>query len=272
MTGMTGMAIHPLALNPWAGIVAELTALVALMVGLRLYQRWRALAPETSRKLFHLGGGLTTLTFPWVFTAAWPVLLLALVTIPSLLALKYVAVLRGSLGSVLYGVRRTSFGEVYFPLSVCLLFLLAHDDLLLYAVPLLILTFADTAAAVVGKRYGSLLYRTPGGHKSVEGSMAFFVVACLCVLLPLLLMTSVDRAVILGIALLLALLVMLVEAVSWAGLDNLLIPLASFVFLHSLLAGDLDTLLFQVVMVGVLLGVAALWRGQPAPRGEHLHV
>ena len=58
-----------LAHNPWLGMGAELLALMLLMLALRWCQ-WRfALAPEASRKLFHIGGGLTTLTFPWVFQA-----------------------------------------------------------------------------------------------------------------------------------------------------------------------------------------------------------
>src|SRR5258708_2547520 len=106
--------IHPLTINMWLGIAVELAMLTALMGGLTLYQRWQPLSPETSRKLFHIGGGLTTLTFPWVFASSWSVVLLALITIPSLLALKYIRAFKGNLGSVLYRVDRSSFGELYF--------------------------------------------------------------------------------------------------------------------------------------------------------------
>src|SRR5690348_1129414 len=93
-------ALH--AINPWVGIALELVVLVLLMGALRLYQRFGSLAPETARKLFHIGGGLTTLTFPWIFAQPWPVIVLTAVTIPTLLALKYVSVLKAGLGAVLY--------------------------------------------------------------------------------------------------------------------------------------------------------------------------
>jgi hypothetical protein len=109
--------IHQLSVNMWFGIAIELAVLTTLMGGLTLYQRWQPLSPEASRKLFHIGGGLTALAFPWIFNSAWSVILLALITTPSLLALKYVRTFKGNLGSVLYRVNRTSFGEIYFPLS-----------------------------------------------------------------------------------------------------------------------------------------------------------
>src|SRR5260370_39852938 len=167
---------QPLSLNPWVAMALELALLLGLMVGLRLFQLVRPLAPETSRKLFHITGGLTTLTFPWLFASAWPVVLLALVTIPSLFALKYIRTFKGNLGSVLYRVDRKSFGEMYFPLSVCLLFVFAHGNALLFIIPILILTLADPVAAVIGSRYGRLRYMVTKGQKSVEGSAAFFLV------------------------------------------------------------------------------------------------
>ena len=52
---------------------------------------------------------------------------------------------------------------------------------------------ADAVAALIGIRYGTLQYQTTEGTKSVEGSVAFFFVAFLSVLVPLLVFTEVDR-------------------------------------------------------------------------------
>jgi phytol kinase len=223
-------------------IFTELALLISLLLGLRLLSRRYPLSPEVLRKLFHVGGGLTTLAFPWIFPSYIPVVVLALVTIPALLALKYVRALRASFGTVLYDIRRVSFGEVYFPLSICLLFMLSSHNVLLYSIPVLTLTFADTAAAAVGKRYGRLRYPTPGGYKSLEGSTAFFTATCLCSLVPLTLALGGAPLTALFIALTLSLLMTVVEAVSFAGLDNLLIPLLGYLFLRSLLVLDLGTL------------------------------
>lgn len=229
--------IHPLGINVWLGMAIELAMLAILMCGLSLYQRWRSISPEMSRGLFHIGGGLTTLAFPWIFAEAWPVVLLTLITVLSLLALKYIRTFKGNLGSVLYRIDRKSFGEVYFPLSVCLVFVFAHGNALLFIIPVLILTLADPAAALIGSRYGRLRYVTIKGQKSVEGSAAFFVVAFPCVFIPLLLFTAMSPVIAALISTIVGLLAMMAEAIAWEGLDDLFIPLVSILLLEMLLPG-----------------------------------
>lgn len=253
----------PLPLNPWLGIGLELLALTLLMAAIHLYQRMRGLAPETSRKLFHLGGGLTTLALPWMFADVWPVLLLTAITVPTLLTLKHVQRLRNGLGGVLYGVTRPSLGEVYFPLSACLLFVLAHDRPLLYCVPLLLLTLADPAAAIVGARFGTIKYVTRDGYKSLEGSLAFFAVSFLATSGALLLSGATPDVTVPGVAITLALLLTLVEAFAWRGLDNLLIPVTGFIFLDALMDSNLVVLLVSALLIGAILGTITVWLGQP---------
>jgi phytol kinase len=258
---------HPLSVNPWLAMVVELAVLVGLMVGLRVIQRHGGISAESSRKLYHISGGLTTLSFPWVFTSPWPVILLTVITIPTLLALKYIRALKGNLGAVLYSVERKSFGEVYFPLSVCLLFILSDGNALLYSIPILILAFADTVAAVIGVRYGRMVYETTDGHKSTEGSAAFFIVAFLSVLVPLLLFSDTGRVEVLGVAVVLGLLVMMAEAVAWRGLDNLFIPLSSYFLLKTLLRLDAGDLLVELLVTAVLSGIALIWRSRTTLNG-----
>jgi len=250
--------IHPFNLNVWAGIAIELFMLAVLMGGLALYLRWRPLSAELSRKLFHIGGGLTTLSFPWIFSSAWPVILLALVTIPALLALKYMHAFKGNLGAVLYRVDRASLGELYFPLSVCLLFVCAHAQTLLFLTPVLILTLADPAAAAIGCRYGQLRYTIVKGRKSVEGSAAFFLVAFVCILYPLLILSPTGLGEAALIASLVGLLATLTEAVAWEGLDNLFIPIFTALLLAGLLQLNLPFLLLDL---GLTLGLLCtiLW-------------
>ncbi len=221
--------------HPLLGVLVALVALATLMGALYLYKRRRPLDPEVSRKLFHAGGGLVALTFPLLFADVWPVLALAALTAAGLYALKRVRPLRKGPGAVLYGIERTSRGELYFPLSVGLLFVVAHGDALFYEVPLLILTLADPAAALAGARYGRLRYPTMDGrgHKSVEGSAAFFVVALLGVQTLLLCAGAGSLSMVLT-AMGVALTATLAEAVGWRGLDNLSVPLAAFLALRLL--------------------------------------
>lgn len=248
--------MHPLPINMWLGIAVELALLTGLMGGLALYHRRRPLSPELSRKLFHMGGGLTVLSFPWMFSSAWPVFLLALITLPSLLALKYIRAFKGNLGSVLYRVDRSSRGELYFPLSVCVLFACVHEQILLFLIPVLILTLADPSAALIGSRYGRLHYIFVRGSKSIEGSAAFFFVAGTCVLVPLLLCRVTYCGEALLIALLVGLLATLAEAIAWDGLDNLFIPLCSCLLLAGLLQLDGRFLLLNLFFTLCLLGIA----------------
>lgn len=261
--------IYPWHINVWLGIALELALLASLMAGLTLYQRWYPLSPETSRKLFHIGGGLTTLTFPWVFTSSWPIILLALITISSLLALKYIRIFKGNLGTILYRIDRKSFGEIYFPLSVCLLFVIVGTHPLLFIIPVLILTLADPMAAIIGGHYGRLRYLTIKGQKSIEGSAAFFLVAFCCIYVPLLLFTNADRIEDMLVAILVALLVTLVEAISWNGLDNLLIPLSSYFLLMLVFQLPIQILLLGLAVVLSLLASAPLFvRSRPVAINE----
>lgn len=221
------------AIQSWSVICLALTALLGLMVGLSACRRRGILAAEPARKLLHIGMGLIALSFPWLFDRAWPVLLLAAAATLVLMAARSLAPLRACLGSALHDVERASLGEFYFALAVVLLFLLANGEKLLFCVPILLLTLADPAAALVGMRWGRR--RIPGVEsKSVQGSLAFFGVAFAILYLSLLLATGWGIAGSLLLCLVVAPGVTLIEAVAGRGLDNLWIPLGSFGLLRML--------------------------------------
>jgi len=216
---------------PWLTMMIVLASQAGTLALLRVYQRRRSPHPELVRKLFHVGGGLTALPLPWLFDHAWPVTLLAAAATVGLAILDRSAKLRGSLGAVVHGVERESFGDISFPSAVAVLFVLAEGEAVLYVAPLLTLTLADPAAAFVGMRYGRLRYGAIGEQKSLEGSSAFFAVALLCVYIPLRLFTRAGVAESFLVTLTVGLTLTLVEAVSRRGLDNLFIPVAGFAVL-----------------------------------------
>ena len=51
-------------------------------------------------------------------------------------------------------------GEFYFPVAVAVVFVLARGDTLLYLIPVLTLTVADSVGALIGVRYGFARYQT----------------------------------------------------------------------------------------------------------------
>ena len=140
------------------------------------------------------------------------------------------------------------------------LYLLSEGNHLLYAIPLLTLTLADAVAALVGVRYGQHRFSTSEGTKSAEGSLAFFMVAFLSAHVPLLLLSETGRAESLLIALVLGVLVMLFEAVSVGGVDNLFIPLGCYALLRRYQTLEADDLLFRLGAIVLLALLVFAWR------------
>jgi phytol kinase len=251
--------LSTLARHPWGGIALALGGFLLLFAGLQLYARAARAGAETTRKMFHTGSGALTLSFPFLFRDTWPVLLLTGASALLVSAVKFLPALRSRWGGVAHRVDRTTFGELYFPISVALLFWLTHgSDPLLFAIPVLMLTLADATCAIVGARYGMTPYH--GASKSLEGSIAFVVVAFLCVHVPLLLWSQVGRAESLLIATTLALLVMLLEGSAWRGLDNLFIPIGGYFLLRAYLPMDVAALLPRLLITVALVAFIVLLR------------
>lgn len=262
---------------PLIGMALVLGALGGFIGLLRLYQNLCAPHPEVVRKLLHMGMGLVTLSFPWLFEDAWPVVALAGLSISGLLGLRLLSQPDG-LGSVVGGVKRVTLGEIYFPIAVAILFLLYLNEdpgspelrLVLYSVPILLLAFADAAAALVGVGYGRWRYSTSDGEKSFEGSIAFFALAFFCVHVPVLLLTDTGRAETLLIALLLAWLAMMFEAISWRGLDNLVLPLVTFLLLRIYLDTSLLELERRLAVTAGLTAFLVLFHRRTTLAGSAL--
>ncbi|MGO8670807.1 MAG: diacylglycerol/polyprenol kinase family protein [Capsulimonadaceae bacterium] len=238
---------------PWTGMLLVLGILGGLILGVRAIRQRRQLDAEMSRKLVHIGMGVTTLSFPWIFRSPWPVLVLTVLSMLVMVALKRSARLAAEFGSVLGGVERASLGDVTFPLAVGTLFVVSKGDPILFCVPMLILTFGDAVAALIGVRYGQNRYAGEDGMKSFEGSTAFFAVAFLCVHVPLLLGTGTGRAPCLLIGVTIALMAMLLEAIAWSGLDNLFVPLGAYVLLHTFLRLDTGALVERLAAIVALV-------------------
>lgn len=176
--------------------------------------------------------------------------------------IRYVQLLRESVGSVFHEVDRESWGEVVYPIGVALTFWLADGNAIHFIIPMLILTLADAVAALIGISYGQQHYEGTQGRKSWEGSIAFFVVAFFSVHVPLLLGTETGRAETLLIAVILGIVLMLVEAVSWRGLDNLFRPLLTVALLQRCESLSPESLTIRLIVLAGLFGFLWLRRGK----------
>lgn len=239
-------------LNPWFGIVLLIVAMAALIAGLRFYQVRFHPDPEWVRKLFHISSGIFALIAPWLFVQDWPVLVvLGLVSI--VLFLFRVTRLKNGPGKILSNVSRYSFGEMYFVMSIAILFIFTgSEERVLYSISLIILTLADAIAALIGVRYGQVRYLVPEGEKSIEGSFAFFLVSFLSTHITLFLFFPMDGMANLMISITVSLLATLVESVSWGGKDNLVVPIVSFMMLKFLIAKDIANLLVPLSLALLL--------------------
>jgi phytol kinase len=268
--------VAALTASAWLAIAAAMLPFLLLFLVLQVCAETTAIRPETTRKLLHAGSGMLTLPFPFLFHEAWPVHLLTGASALIVASARFVPAVRARFGAVAGRVERTTFGELYFPLAVAVLFPLTigHSPLL-FVIPVLVLTFADAAAALVGARYGTTRYTSRGeSSKSIEGSVAFAVVAFFCVQVPLNVWTVVGPPDSLLLAATLALLVMLLEGCARRGRDNFVIPLAGYALLRAMLELDTAALLaLLAATVALVLVIAhAMPRATRSARRIPLHV
>lgn len=256
--------MRAVAWSPWIGITLVAVLLLLMLATLQSVGARRRWQPETLRKLAHIGLGLASLSYPFLFAQRWPVLLLGALALGTLAAVRWLPIVRRHVGAVVHGVQRNSIGELYFPIAATLLFVLAAGDALLYLIPILTLTVADAVAALIGVNYGRRHFGDTDARKSVEGSISFFVVAFLASHIPLLLFTDIGRAESLLIGLTMGVLLMLVEAISWQGLDNLFIPLGGFLLLRAFMTLSAPALGARLAVTVVLLTFMLLVRRSQA--------
>lgn len=245
---------------PALAIAIVLLALGVLILGVRVAQRIFSWGPELSRKSIHVAMGLVCVSFPWLFRQSWPVWTLAGGAVLALLAVRHLPLLKARFGQVLCGVERETWGELLFPPAVAFIFWLAHGSALLFCVPVLVLSFADAMAALIGRRYGYARYETDDGWKTLEGSVAFFIIAFFCTALPLWFYSDTGRMECLLIASAMGFILVLIEAIAWRGLDNLFIPVVSYICLVRML--QLSVFMLSVHVAVLILTILALtfWR------------
>ncbi len=233
----------------WKSILLIAVLVVIDLLVINYISKRKNLRAEKRRKAFHMSMGVVMLSFPYLFKSVWSVGLLGVISIIFFIVLRR-SKLKDTLGQSLYSVKRKSFGEIYFVLSVFFVFYLSKGDPLTYSIPMLILTFADSSAALTGKKYGKTkVNENREDTKSLEGSFMFFIVAFMLVLVPLLLFTEVGREETLLISAIIGFNVAMIEMISHSGNDNILIPITSFAFLTILMQENVVVLRHNIIII-----------------------
>ena len=207
--------------------LAVMALCACILVLAETVRRAFAVESEWTRKLVHVLMGLTASAFPWLFRDGRSVVLVC-----ALLAVVLGVSFAFSALPSIHRVDRRTAGALWFPLGVAWVFVAAGGRADLYAMAMLVLTLADPAAALVGRGRGTHRLRLGDGTKTLEGSLAFFLVAAECLLVALSLTAPLHPAESFVRATGIAALLTVVELLSPAGSDNFLVPVAAFLLLE----------------------------------------
>lgn len=224
-------------------LIGAAVLLAVLLAVLGVGEAWARLGnpqPEHSRKFVHLASAAACLLFPFLIESPLVVGAMAV-------GMSAFFAFAGHLGllQALDAVERSSRGSEYYAVAIFMVFLLAGDDLWIYFSSVLVLGVADAFAALIGIRYGRLRYSVQDGEKSVEGSFAFFAIACAAVLVTAPFFAELPWRNLLHIAVAAGVLLTCFEAISLDGADNLFVPVAAAVILEKLAEDTLAVLIFQ---------------------------
>ncbi len=186
-----------------------------------------------TRKIIHIGAGMWT----WAILLLFDHWYIGVIPFATFIVLNYLFY-RFRFFSAMDS-EKESPGTVYFAISITILFLLgwrnhALDYRFVILPAIMVMTWGDAMASLIGRFWGSHRYQIWGGHKSYEGSIVMLFTGFLAVLVSLLVLRNtglslplsewtINKMVLLSGAT--AIVTTLIEAVSPAGTDNLFVPL-----------------------------------------------
>ncbi|MDZ7370311.1 MAG: phosphatidate cytidylyltransferase [candidate division KSB1 bacterium] len=223
-----------------AALILSYLYALSLLISMEKIGKSRGWSPFVTRKLIHIGAGM------WV----WPTVLLfenwyiGVLPFFTFIFLNYFFH-RQKTFSLMDGAD-SSLGTVYFAFSIFTLFLLfwrnaPHTHQLPIAMAsTMVLTWGDAFAAIIGYKKGKHTYTIFGHKKTLEGSLAFFLVSIAALFATLFLSFLYSTAAFIPAKILFASLITsaiatFFEAVSPYGTDNLLIPFSSALTLFFIL-------------------------------------
>ena len=216
-------------------LLVSFAYLLGLLVAAVLAHRFLSVKSLYTRKLVIVGTGMWSILAVRLFSSwEWAI------APPLTLTLLYYLSYRYDLFEAIDDHERVNMGLVLFPAAIALLLGLfwrpgtPQDAGFLAVAALMAGTWGDTVAALIGRRYGTRRYRMLGHRRTMEGTLALFLVSGVAMAPVLAIMGAMDWHQSVAFALIASTVVALVEIVSFYGSDNLTIPLAAAVTLSLL--------------------------------------
>ena len=224
----------------WLGAVEAVEVKVAIaalwlaLVGLAAIGVDRVV-PEGSelvRKVVHIGTGNIVLLAWWMKIPGW-----IGVSAGVFFAIVTLASYRFQLLPRIDNVGRKSFGTFFYAVSIAVLvgWFWGVNRPEFGVLGILVMTWGDGLAGLVGKRFGRHRYQLWGMEKSWEGSLTMAIVATL---VSAIILSNVVGSVaqLITIAFTVGILSAVLEAFSNLGIDNLTVPILSAAIAYSLVS------------------------------------
>ena len=212
ISSITSLTIQISAVAIWLGLV-----FIASEILRRLKQD-----PELVRKVVHIGTGNVLLIAWWLQIPTWLCMTAGVAFTAIALASHYTNIL-----PMIHDVGRKTYGVFYYALSITILVALLWDRHPQYAViGVMVMSWGDGMAALIGRRFGKHTFVHHGNKRSLEGSFAMFATS-LMVMIGIFGLTHGIHAHDIGVAIPVAAIAALLEAYSPGGTDNISVPLSS---------------------------------------------
>lgn len=209
----------------WVGVILLIAGLI---------NRFSSKDPEIIRKIVHIGTGNVILLAWWLHIPAWVGITASiLASIVTLLSYQF-PILPG-----INSVGRKSLGTFFYAVSIGVLvaWFWSINQPHYAVLGILVMTWGDGFAALIGQRFGKHTYTLWGTKKSWEGSLTMFLVSYI-VSSSILLAVQGNNLPTWLVSLTIASVATALEAFSLYGIDNLSVPIGSAAlgfFLYQLL-------------------------------------
>lgn len=206
-------------------LFSSLAAVFFLLVVTEVLWRKHKLGVEVGRKIVHIGTGVIVAFWPHFLD--WTIIQAVAIAMIIVILISY----KFNIFKAIHSVERLTRGEILYPVGIALCALLEPAPWV-FSVAILHLALADGLAGVVGVHYGkSSRYQIISHGKSLVGSLTFFTTSFLIFVGASFLVSENALPHLYGWFLWSALVLTVVENLSWYGLDDITVPMSVIVIL-----------------------------------------
>lgn len=206
-------------MNEWIRSILSIVVVLVFLVGLEQVGKRLGWTDEMIRKSVHIAVGHWSLLAVWLmdswYVAAVPLIFFTFAN----------AVLLYKSPSSVHQTERKSFGTVYYPIALLIiLYFFFESEPIAFLAGSLVLAWGDGMAALIGRKYGTVIYDLYGQKRSFQGSIAMFL-SSYAVLFLLFLWNDVVLWQVVTYGFIISIIATLTEAISYRDWDNFTIPI-----------------------------------------------